>query len=135
MAARGSCLCGEIQYTVDGDIGAPGYCHCTMCQKMHGAPFGVYSRVAWDEFTVTKGEDLLEVYASSPGINRTFCRQCGSTLQFIRVGQPSFGLTPTSLDTPFETQPDEQIFTADKAAWFTLAEEPRSWKELPDAGD
>jgi len=131
MLHKGSCLCGVIQYEVDGEVGAPGFCHCTMCQKEHGAPFGVYSAVKWEDFKITSGEEELAAYDSSPGIKRTFCRTCGSTLQFVRVESEHFGLATNSLDTPFDTAPDEQIFTADKAAWFTLADEPRCHETFP----
>src|SRR3546814_3786648 len=35
-ALRGSCLCGEIRFEIDGKIGAAGQCHCSKCRKVSG---------------------------------------------------------------------------------------------------
>lgn len=131
MVYQGSCLCGEVQYEIDGDIGETGFCHCTMCQKQHGAPFGPYSSVQWDDFTVTHGESFIKGYRSSEIVTRTFCSECGSTLQFIRDNKPSFGLAVSTLDTPFTKTPDIQIYTADKAPWWTLTPEPPCYATYP----
>ena len=131
MEYLGSCLCGSVKYKVDGDIGDPGFCHCTMCQKQHGAPFGPYSAVEWSAFTVTAGEDCIKGYRSSENVTRTFCRECGSTLQFIRDNHKSFGLAVATLDTPLHKTPDIQIYTDNKAPWWTLTEEPPCYPTFP----
>ena len=33
----GSCLCGEVQYQVVGNLGIFQYCHCSRCQKFTGS--------------------------------------------------------------------------------------------------
>ena len=35
---RGSCLCGEVAYEVDGPLEHAHHCHCTYCRKIHGTP-------------------------------------------------------------------------------------------------
>ena len=96
---RGSCLCGAVTYEVAGDLGEMGHCHCHMCQKTHGAAFGTYANVVWEQFTLLTGDSEIATYNSSQGTSRTFCRNCGSTLQFIREGKHYFGLAVGPLDT------------------------------------
>ena len=36
---RGSCLCGEVAYEVEGALEHTHHCHCTYCRKSHGTPF------------------------------------------------------------------------------------------------
>jgi len=36
---RGSCLCGEVKYEIDGSLRDVRNCHCSMCRKAHGAAF------------------------------------------------------------------------------------------------
>ncbi len=33
---KGSCLCGQINFELDGELQAPRYCHCENCRKFSG---------------------------------------------------------------------------------------------------
>src|SRR5829696_5160513 len=90
---RGSCLCGRIRFEVRAPIGRIVHCHCSMCRKAHGAAFGSYANVKNEDFALTAGEDDIAGYESSSEVTRTFCRHCGSTLQFIGSKAPWFDIT------------------------------------------
>ncbi|MGV3652599.1 MAG: GFA family protein, partial [Noviherbaspirillum sp.] len=77
---EGSCLCGGVKYRIDGEIKSSSNCHCTMCQKQHGAAFASYGNVYLDALSYLCGQDLLAFFQSSPGVTRTFCMNCGSNL-------------------------------------------------------
>jgi hypothetical protein len=120
---RGSCLCGSVRYAIDGDLGEAGHCHCSMCRKAHGAAFGTYARVQWRDFRMLAGNDQLRRYQSSPGITRTFCGNCGSTLQYVTDSTPdSFALALGTLDDDPGVRPVEHIFVASKAPWFEITD-------------
>ena len=34
---RSGCLCGAVEYAVDADPKGSKFCHCTGCQRLHGA--------------------------------------------------------------------------------------------------
>jgi len=36
---HGSCLCGGVEFEIDGPLTAPLNCHCSLCRKQHGAAF------------------------------------------------------------------------------------------------
>lgn len=130
---KGSCLCGEIEYEIGGDLGDPSLCHCSMCRKQHGAPFGAYARVESSEFNIVKGADHVKSYRSSDDVCRTFCDICGSTLQFVRDDRDYFGLAIGTLDSDFSKMPTEQIFTRDKSPWWPLTQEIPSYNLWPGA--
>jgi len=120
---RGSCLCGRVRYQIIGALGATGHCHCSMCRKAHGAAFGTYSRVRRRDFRFVAGEDDVQVYASSPGISRSFCRHCGATLQYITDANPdSFALALGTLDDDPGVRPESHIFVRSKAPWFEITD-------------
>ncbi|HEX9773463.1 MAG TPA: GFA family protein [Steroidobacteraceae bacterium] len=120
---RGSCLCGKIRYQIDGTLGPAGHCHCSMCRKAHGAAFGTYSRVRWRDFRFTSGEDQVRRYASSPGIARSFCGSCGSTLQYLTEStSESFALALGTLDDDPGVRPVSHIFVGSKAPWFEITD-------------
>ncbi|TAJ79286.1 GFA family protein [bacterium] len=100
------------------------HCHCSMCRKAHGAAFGTYARVNRTDFTLLSGEDHIASYRSSAGVLRTFCRSCGSTLQFITEARAdSFALASGTLDDDPGIRPSYHIFVDSKAPWFEITDE------------
>ena len=77
-ALRGSCLCGEVRFEIDGPLMRSSHCHCRQCQKAHGAPFRTRARVAAADFRFLAGEQLVSFYESTPGTHRGFCKVCGA---------------------------------------------------------
>ena len=128
---RGSCLCGTITYLVRGGIGRISHCHCSMCRKAHGAAFGTYAPVAWKGFEILTGEDSLRRYRSSDHVTRTFCGECGSTLQYIPDGRSGFGLAIGTLDDDPKRRPEFQIWAGDKAPWWELSDDPPYFDTVP----
>jgi hypothetical protein len=121
---RGGCLCGSVRYEVRGAVGRVSHCHCSMCRKAHGAAFATYGRVQRSEFTLVSGAGDVASYSSSPGVTRTFCRQCGSNLQFISEKRPTtLSLALGTLDDDPEVQGSLHIFVGSKAPWFEITDD------------
>ncbi|HKE40632.1 MAG TPA: GFA family protein [Casimicrobiaceae bacterium] len=121
---RGSCLCGVVCYEVRGPLSPAVNCHCSMCRKVHGAAFGTYARVERSDFAILSGTDEVASYQSSPEVTRTFCRRCGSTLQFISSRRPgSFALALGTVDDDPGVRPERHIFVGSKAAWFDITDQ------------
>ncbi len=76
----GSCLCGGVRYTIEGELGPVALCHCGMCRKASGTAFATNASVARRGFRLVRGATLVRRYESSPGKWRTFCQVCGSPL-------------------------------------------------------
>jgi hypothetical protein len=118
---RGSCLCGSIRYEIRGPIGPATHCHCSMCRKAHGAAFGTYARVQKADFVLVSGAEDIASYQSSPKVTRTFCRRCGSTLQFIRAIRPNtFALALGTLDDDPGVRPSMHIHIESKVPWLDI---------------
>lgn len=117
----GSCLCGGIRYTIEGELGAFGFCHCTSCRKASGTAYGANAPVDRGRMHLLAGAELLQEYESSPGKRRVFCRVCGSPLYAYLVATPDvLRLRLGSLDTPFHDHPRAHTWVSDKAAWDTI---------------
>ncbi|HYS81089.1 MAG TPA: GFA family protein, partial [Anaeromyxobacteraceae bacterium] len=76
----GSCLCGAVRYQLEGELGPIVCCHCSMCRKAQGTAFATNAPVEAARFHITRGEQALRAYPSSPGKWRCFCSICGSPL-------------------------------------------------------
>ena len=115
----GSCLCGAVHYRIDGDIERTSKCWCTMCQKQHGAAFGPYANVATSVFRVTQGLDAITRYASSAGVERTFCKICGANLTWQMVSyRDHIGVTLGTFDTPYEGLVTHDLHIESKPGWL-----------------
>ncbi len=55
----GSCLCGEVKYRLLSDSKKVTHCHCTMCQKQHGAAFATYASLPKADLVYLSGLSLL----------------------------------------------------------------------------
>ena len=77
QAFSGSCLCGKITVTVQGEHDPrPSACHCRMCQRWSGGVFMSFT-AAPDAVTV-KGP--VTRFQSTPFAERAFCGTCGTHL-------------------------------------------------------
>jgi len=129
---RGSCLCGSVRYEVNGPFSHVTHCHCSMCRKEHGAAFATYGRVQVDDFKLVSGANNVASYQSSLEVTRTFCRQCGSTLQFIRSTRPgSLSLALGTLDDDPCVSASRHIFVGSKAPWFEITDDLPRYTERP----
>ncbi|MBK6617943.1 MAG: GFA family protein [Nitrosomonas sp.] len=96
----GSCLCGAIKYEITNPLQFARNCHCSMCRKATGAAFATWAYVEVSNFRWVQGEEQLGQYQSSPEIVRTFCKVCGSTMQYVskQAFQDAFGLALGTVD-------------------------------------
>ena len=78
----GECLCGQIEFTVELPEKWCAHCHCTRCQRSHGAGFVTWFGVNKEYFTLEKGEKLLKWVPSSKKSEYGFCSRCGSSMLF-----------------------------------------------------
>ena len=87
---KGSCFCGDVEFTVSGTPAVMGYCHCNSCRLWSGGPVNAFS--LWDPaaITVTKGADNIGTYNKTEQSYRKWCKTCGG--HFFSE-HPGMGLT------------------------------------------
>lgn len=121
MNVRGGCLCGGVRYEIDGAIGAPEHCHCSMCRKAHGAAFSTNAVIESAGLTILDKAGLLTEYESSPERRKCFCRRCGSQLFIRRINRPDITVVALgTLDDDPGSRPSRHVFTKSKATWYDL---------------
>jgi hypothetical protein len=125
---KGSCLCGQVRYSVTGEIKDVSHCHCSMCRKAHGAAFATSANVPAASHQFTQGTELLQVFNSSGNTERIFCSSCGSPMLWRNnikfPGIVSFPLG--SLDTAFRPFAERHIYVGSKAPWHQISD---SWPQ------
>jgi hypothetical protein len=124
-ALRGSCLCGEIRFEIDGKFGPAGQCHCSKCRKVSGTDGNAVFYASAAGFHWLAGEDLIERFAvpDGKGWRSHFCRRCGSPAP-LSDANGKFFFVPAGLldDDPGFRGYAAHIFVGSKAPWVCIAD-------------
>lgn len=114
----GGCLCGAVRFRVRGPLRGVVNCHCGQCRRTHGH-YAAYTEAPWAAvaFDADAG---LGWFESSAEARRGFCRQCGASLFWERVGADAVSIAAGSLDQPSGLTTVGNIFVADKADYYDL---------------
>ena len=132
---RGSCLCGDVTFEVDGPFAGMTHCHCSMCRKSHGSAFATFTRVAGENFRWRSGENQIVSYASSAGGARQFCSRCGSVVPFVLDDRAAAFVPAGNLDTDPEVRPQAHIFVGSKAPWYEISDTLECFETYPPGID
>ena len=86
----GGGLCGKVRFEAKGPPLWVGFCHCADCRRATGGALVVAS--GFKRSAVTMTGDSLEEFASSPGVQRGHCRDCGSSLSYRNEPGPTISI-------------------------------------------
>jgi len=127
----GSCLCGDIAWSVDGDFTMLVNCHCSICRKVHGSALGAFVASSVDGFRWVAGQDKFHIYQSSTNGQRPFCAKCGSGV--AAVAGKLVVMPAGNLEGNISRSLDSHIFVAHKACWFDVPDDAPQFDEFsPD---
>ena len=117
MSLSGGCQCGAVRFRVEGDVQRASVCHCRMCQKALGAPFGAFASVRATALAWTRG--ARKTFRSSENIARGFCGDCGTPLTFeAAAGGENIAITIAAFDTPGSIRPERQRDMESRWSWL-----------------
>jgi hypothetical protein len=98
------------------------HCHCRSCQRAIGSAFATWVGVKAENFQITAGK--LALYSTSPGVERGFCRQCGTSLTYVGDNWPGqVGVLAATLDDPAIATPSVHVYTEHQLPWVKLGDE------------
>lgn len=141
MRIKGGCLCGTVTYELDATPTVAVHCHCSICRRAHGATFGTFAVIAKANFRWTGDNTQLGAYASAPGNQRQFCRECGSQVAMIESWNPNaVTICMGSFYDDPGIRPSGHIFVGSRAAWDEITDALPQAEEWPpgfgpDAGE
>jgi hypothetical protein len=102
-----------------------------MCRKAQGTAFATNAPVEAARFRITRGEQALRAYSSSPGKWRCFCSNCGSPLFSKTESHPgNIRLRIGTLDSKIPARPTAHIHVASKAEWYEILDGVPQYPEL-----
>jgi hypothetical protein len=116
---RGSCLCGDVHYVIDGPASAARHCHCGRCRRGRAAAHASNLVVASGALRFTGGEDRFRRYKVPEAryFTQCFCARCGGKVPTVDLDRGIAIVPLGGLDDPPPIEPAEHIWTADVPAW------------------
>ncbi len=127
---KGSCLCGQTRFEIDGPINDIVYCHCSRCRKVQGSAFASNANVAAKDFKLLQGEQGLSAYESTPGQTKYFCSTCGSPIMSLSTAKPDIvRIRLGTIESAISERPGCHIFASSKANWEQISDELPQYDE------
>jgi hypothetical protein len=111
---KGSCLCGDVRYTVADEFEYALVCHCSQCRRATGSAFKPFGGIDRRKLKVTRGK--VKRFGDAKTHN-AHCRRCGSLLySIVNQGRQAHVTYGTLVDAP-SLAPQAHICVASKAPW------------------
>ena len=112
----GGCYCAAIKYEISAEPDQSLVCHCPDCRRVVGAQSVAYIFLKKSDYRVVSGQP--KEFASSTGVIRTFCGDCGTTLSWEGEKQPGrIDVTIGSLDKPEQFPPSKAVYRRHRLSW------------------
>jgi hypothetical protein len=86
---NGSCFCGAVQFTVNGESQGMGYCHCESCRHWSAGPVNAFTLWKPEAVQVTQGAENIGTYNKTWNSYRKWCKTCGG---HVFTEHPAMGL-------------------------------------------
>jgi hypothetical protein len=118
----GHCFCGAVTFAVSGRPLKVTHCHCESCRRATSSPVTTFLVVRRPDFRYTQGAP--KTYASSLGVRRSFCDQCGSPLAYETDERPDqIDLYVCSLAEPATVVPQAHVHAQEQLPWLEILDD------------
>ena len=120
QTATGRCACGNVRYTVHGQLRSVSNCHCEPCRRITGH-FMAATAAAVDAVAIEVEHEALRWYDSTDTVQYGFCSTCGSTLFWRASDKPGhLSITGGTLDQPTGLSTNLALFGDEAADYHEL---------------
>lgn len=132
MEYKGSCLCGEVAFVIEGEFENFFLCHCKRCQKDTGSAHAANLFSSTAKLTWMQGEEYVKNFDyKNEGHIKSFCIHCGSALPYRNKEEQRLKVPAGCLDSDVFIRPKGHIYYKDKANWDQNLEQITKFEELP----
>ena len=120
MGHKGSCLCGEVRFMLDGPMRPAIGCHCKQCRQQSGHYWAATS--VPDSALRFESAAGLAWFRASDTAERGFCRDCGSTLFWKPDNAARTVVSMGALDAPTGLSLSAHVFVTGKGDYYEIGD-------------
>ncbi len=129
---QGSCLCGDVRFSVDGSVRGIGQCHCSQCRKSTGGNGTMVFLVPKHRLRWLAGEEQIKTLQLRPTYSATRCQRCGSPVPASYDGA-HWWVPPGLMDDDLAASMALHHHVASKADWDEIPAHLPSFAAYPPA--
>ena len=122
-----SCLCKGIAMTIKGEFRPVVNCHCIQCAKTHGN-YAAYTSVLEENISY-KSKSTLKWFVSSAKAKRGFCKKCGASVFFKRLGSRAISISAGLFKNPTKLETSSHIYTHNKRDYYKISDSLPKFKK------
>ena len=130
---KGSCGCGSLRFSVEGDPINSAFCYCKECQVHTGSDKWFGTWFPKDKFKILSGTPVIYSRKGDSGkdLNHMFCEECGVTIcAEVKVGN-LYSVAVSTLENSNDFTPSMAIYTASAPSWSVFPEGVPKFDILP----
>jgi hypothetical protein len=128
---QGSCLCGAVEFRVEGVSSKAYRCHCSLCRKQGGTSSNLSVLVEAPNFSWVSGQEHISSYARPTGFRSDFCAQCGSPVPNPLRTTAYYWVPAGLLDDAETLEIGAHLYTGSKASWETIPSDAPHFETVP----
>jgi hypothetical protein len=130
---NGSCLCGDVRYSVEERFEAFYLCHCEQCRKVTGSAFASNILTSADNIEWLSGEDKIVNYQDKTrDFSKAFCGICGAGVPYVNRKKTHLVIPAGSLNNAPSSSPKANLFKSESPCWLTEGLAAKSFKGFPE---
>ena len=129
----GQCLCGDVNYSAEGEIMFQANCHCTDCRQSSGSAFATLVFMKEDEIKVTGNlKTFNHIVDSGNMLTKHFCPKCGSQMFTGNEARENvLGIRAGTLDDHSEVKPQFNVYAGSKMGCTYLDPSIPAFDKMP----
>lgn len=116
MKTSGSCPCGGVTFSVNGDAILQFFCHCNSCQRAHCAPLVAVALFPVGAVSIQGETGNISITNRDFAARRIYCVHCGTRVSVIPAGEGSDqlrGIFPALCSSTEWFRPQMHVFWQD----------------------
>jgi hypothetical protein len=129
---RGRCLCGKIEFEIEGSCFKLYQCHCSLCRKQSGSSSNTATIAANAKFRWLRGAEHISSWVKDSGFRSDFCSSCGSPVPNPLRSTPYHWVPAGLLEDGGRLEIVAHFCLSSKASWDPAVLQEACFEEMPD---
>lgn len=128
---RGHCLCGKVEFEINGERFKLYQCHCTLCRRQSGSLSNAATIVPNEDFRWLRGAEFISSWKKDSGFRSDFCSTCGSPVPNPLGNLPYVWVPAGLLEDSGGLKIVAHLCVASKASWDSAAVQGECYDKSP----
>lgn len=129
---RGKCLCGVVEFEIEGTLPRLYQCHCSLCRKQGGSSSNTGTIVNADYFRWISGQAHVTSWVKNTGYRSDFCSTCGAPTPNPLSNSAYYWVPAGLLDDSQQLEIAAHLFVGSKASWEVTELKGTQYETAPE---